>query len=503
MVHRTFPIRLLLFFSLALGFVSCGGDACQQLNSQIKDALDDGKITAAESGGLFLFVTDPGNELGKKCNQLRTADGQPDKAALLAFIKQNPTYRKLTLKTGQSPVVEGIVTTAEKPLRAKLYLEASASMFPYDAGSKFKEAINDLISPFESKLGQTKLAVVNDKVYDMGMSYTDFIGQPNLYAPTVRKGNPNYTDFNLIFNQILTDLSEGDIAVLASDLIYSPKNGVGVSAEKVMVEGQSLMRTVFSPVADNTSLLVLQLTADYRGKYFSETARKWVSAPNERPYYLCIMARNATMQRILADPSRYDLQHLPGFQNFWLFSKATQQEAPTYTVLLNDATKQGSYRQGKQSLKTRSATVHELEAVEADKISKSLTIPVAIDLSKLYLPEATKTDPGQYEVATGPDGFRVSRIEAYGQTDGKAAGPQQTTHKLVLTSAKPARNNRTLTISLRRTFPPRWVSNSHTTDDSQPDAQTTFGLQNLLTGIERAYNPTQQPTYFKLTIGLE
>lgn len=501
--------HFLLFLILSSGLSGCGGDTCQQLNSQIKDALVDGNITATETEELVAFVKDPENDFGKKCNQLRSANGQPDRAAMLAFIKQNPTYWKLTQKTGQPPVVEGIVAASEEPLRAKLYLEASASMFPYDdpnGQGQFKSAITDLLNPFENRQpGKTQLAVVNDKVYDLGMTYGSFIDQLNLYAPKLKKGNSGFTDFSLIFSQILVSLTEGDVAVLASDLIYSPidKNA---SPAKIMNMGQDMMTNVFGPVAANTSLLVLQLTADYRGKYYSEKARKWVSAsnvPSERPYYLCIMARNATMQRVLADPSRYDLQHLPGFKNFWLFSKATQQQAPTYTVLLNDATKQGSYRQGKQSLKTRSATIHELESVEADKINKSLTIPVAIDLSKLYLPEATKTNPGQYEVVTGPDGFRVSRIEAYGQTDGKAAGPQQTTHKLVLTSAKPARNSRTVTVGLRRTFPPRWVSNSHTTDDSQPDAQTTFGLQNLLAGIERAYNPTQQPTYFKLTIGLK
>jgi hypothetical protein len=497
--------RSLLFFGLSLGLFACGGDACQQLNSQIKDALDDGRITATESAGLLAFVQDPGNELSKKCSNLRIANGQPDRAALLAFIQKNPTYWKTTQKTGQPPVVEGLTAETSKPLRAKLYLEASASMFPYDASNgqgQFKQAITDLLTPFEnSQPGQTKLAVVNDKVYDLEMSFTDFIAQPNSYAPTVRKGNPSYTDFDLIFRQILTDLADDEVAVVASDLIYSPKNGAGVNPEKMMGMGERLMTNVFAGPANKTALLVVQLSSDYTGKYYSETAHRFVVSPGQRPYYLCLMARNATMTRLLADPSRYDILHLPGFQNFWLFSNATAQPQPLYTVLLNDAAKKGTLQQATAELKTRAKTIHALEGVGADKLTKTLVIPVAVDLSALNLPEATKTDPGQYEVI-GPDGFKVTKITAYGQTEGKPAGPQQTTHKLLLTSTNPARNDRKITIGLRRTFPPQWIADSHTNNDTQPDTQTTFGLQNLLTGIERAYNPTNQPTYFKLTITL-
>ncbi len=505
MVYYPFLLRILLFFGLFLGLAACGSDPCKILNGQIADALDDGSVSQTEADGLLAFVTDPGNELGKKCSQLRTADGQPDPTALLTFIKRNPTYWKLRQKTGQDPVVAGFGIASIKPLHAKLYLEASASMFPYDnsrGSGDFKRAIVNVLTPFENgQPGQTKLAVVNDKVYDLNMSFPDFIGQPNLYAPTVRQGDKNFTDFDLIFRQILTDLNEDDVAVLASDLIYSPKNKAGASTAKVMGMGESLMTNVFAGAADKTALLVVQLSTDFNGPYYSETAHKSVPSPGQRPYYLCIMARNATMQRILADPARYDMQHLPGFQNFWLFSRAMAQELPTYTVLPNDPAHKGNLRQSSDELKSRTKAIHAIEA-KPDVVTKTLVIPVAVDLSALHLPEATKTDPAQYEIL-GPDNCRVTQVTAYGKAEGKPAGPQQTTHKLLLTSTKPARNNRTITIAMRRTFPPAWVTNSHANDDSQPDTETTFGLKNLLQGIEQAYNPTQQPTYFKLTLTLE
>jgi hypothetical protein len=105
------------------------------------------------------------------------------------------------------------------------------------------------------------------------------------------------------------------------------------------------------------------------------------------------------------------------------------------------------------------------------------------------------TDKNQY-VVEGKDNFRVTSIQPYTGTSG-------TTHKLLLTTDKPARGDRTATIRLRRQFPPRWIANTSTTNDNPVDAGSTFGLQNLLQGVERAYNPTNQTEYFTLTINLQ
>ncbi|RYF53462.1 MAG: hypothetical protein EOO39_40755, partial [Cytophagaceae bacterium] len=120
---------------------------------------------------------------------------------------------------------------------------------------------------------------------------------------------------------------------------------------------------------------------------------------------------------------------------------------------------------------------------------------VAVDLSSLRVPASLLTDASQY-VVDGKDNFKVSAVQPY-------SGANGTTHKLLLTTDKPARGERTATIRLRRQFPPRWIANTNTTNDASPDANSTFGIQNLLQGVERAYNPNNQTEYFTLTINLQ
>lgn len=488
---RSALVLILLVYSLT----SCKKDPCKQLNDQVSEALTDNRITADEAANFLKSIKDPKNEFKRNCSNLRADGGRPDQAALLAFIKNNRTYRKKQ-NEGETPVVEGLTIANAKPLRAKLYLEASRSMFPYDSPNgqgQFKKALDRLLSPFENaQPGQTKLAIVNDKVYDLNIGYSDFIGRSNLYAHETLLGDSSFTEFELIFRQILADIKKGEVAVLASDLIYSPRDK-GASPTKIMEMGAGLMNNLFGPVADKTSLLILQMSADYTGRYYSETARAWVNGPNQRPYYLCLMAHNDTMQRLLADASHHDLEHLPGFRNFWFFSQATQRKAPIYTVL----PQKGQYQKHEDEVTDPDKTIHSLEKVAVDPVTKTLTIPVAVDLSKLYLPETVKTNPAQYEII-GPDGFQIKTITAFGSTPGEF----NTTHKFLLTTNKLVNNERTVDISMRRTFPPSWVRKSHTDNDSNPDTETTFGLQSFLQGIERAYNPDNQQTYFTIKVSL-
>ena len=100
---------ILFLGTCAYGLTACTSP-CTQLDSQITDALDDNLISTKESAGLVAFISDPANDFTKKCSNLRTANGKPDKATLLAFIQKNKTYWKQRQKNGQPPIVEGLAT---------------------------------------------------------------------------------------------------------------------------------------------------------------------------------------------------------------------------------------------------------------------------------------------------------------------------------------------------------------------------------------------------------
>ncbi|GAB3543272.1 hypothetical protein [Spirosoma fluminis] len=495
---------LLVLMIMSVGWLASCSSPTDKLDDQISDALtNDNAIDAEEADAIRAFITSEKADLAdnKKTARLVTSAGDVDDAALLKYIQRNMTYRKMA-KEGDAPAVSlsGAVTAA-KPLKLKLYLEASASMFPYDApggNGSFKRALNDVLTEFDAvNPGQGKVYVVNTEVNELGLSLSQFFKEKNIFTVAKTKGKTTSTDFETIFKTILSETSGDDVSVLVSDLIYSDANLAGMSAQKTLDAARSLLTTVFSPYAATHSMLVLKLNADFDGTYYSwNNARQRYKG--ERPYYLCLIGRNEAMQRLYTDPTYQPIRRfdeLPGFENSWFFGRDTKREAPFHTILVTDPARKGRFKRAKEEVRERTKAVHALEDVQPDVSDKSLAIPVAVDLSNLRLPASLLTDASQYEVE-GKDNFKVSAVQAY-------SGANGTTHKLLLVTARPARGERTATIRLRRQFPPKWIAQTNTTNDIAPDASSTFGLQNLLQGVERAYNPNNETQYFTITINLQ
>jgi len=503
-MSRTTPRPVILLFLLVGWLAGCSGPT-GELDTQISDALTtDNALDATEASQIKAFITKEKKDLqdDKKTAKLFAADGSVDDTALLAYIKRNMTYRKLA-KGGTAPAVSLAGTeTVAKPLQLKLYLEASGSMFPYDApggNGAFKRTLNELLTGFDAtNAGQAKLFVVNTEVNPLGLTLPEFFREKNIFTVAKTKGKTTSTDFEGIFKTILSETTGNDLSMLVSDLIYSDPKLAGMSAQKTLDAASSLMTTVFNPYANTHSMLVLKMTAGFDGTYYSwNNAKKTYNG--QRPYYLCLIGRKETMQRLLSDPAYQQIrqfEQLPGYEDSWLFETGGSASAePFYTILVNDPARKGRFKKSDDETRSRAKAIHSLTDVQPDVADKSLTIPVAVDLSNLHLPASLLTDASQY-VVTGKDDFRVTAVQPY-------SGANGTTHKLLLTTTRPARGDRPAIIRLRRQFPPRWIAQTSTITDSSPDATTTFGLQNLLQGVERAYNPNNQPAYFTLTLTLE
>ncbi len=391
------------------------------------------------------------------------------------------------------------------PLHLRLYLESSASMFPYEApgtDGQFKAAIETLVDNFEGvKAGSTQFYTVNDDVYPLKLSTSEFIRTNNLFSLTKGLGNSSYTDFEKIFKRILADLPEGRVAVLASDLIYSDKFMQPGMAAKNLNAIKSLMQNVFAGSAKTTSLLMLKQAAGFNGPYFSVSGKK--TYVGDRPYYLCLLARHATMRALLTKPENETLRRfdqLPGYQNQLFFGP---EQAPFYTVLLKDPAQRGRLVEEKtemqQNKRAGSTVVHRLDDAQPDPRGNELAVVVGVDLGAYALPEAMKTAPNSYAVQS-VEGFSVKKVEA-------VSGAFPYTHKITLSTTQPhSGGSREVSVALRRDFPPTWVRSTGVPDDSNVQAasfpKTTLGFTNLTQGIENAYNPGQRPEHFRLIISL-
>lgn len=498
------PLRQFLLIVFSVGWLFSCSSPAGELDDQISEALTtDNALDATEADAIRAFISKEKDALAdtKKTEKLLTDDGTVNDAELLKYIRRSVTYRKLT-KEGDAPTVSLTgAAVSSKPLRLKLYLEASASMFPYDApggNGQFKRTLNDLLTQFDAvNSGQGRLFVVNTEVNPLGLSLPQFFREKNIFTVAKTKGKTTSTDFEGIFQTILSETTGDDLSVLVSDLIYSDPKLTGMSAQKTLDAASSLLTTVFNPHAGTHSMLVLKMTADFDGTYYAWNNAKQ-KYTGQRPYYLCLIGSSDALERLYTDPAYQTIRQfdrLPGYEDSWFFGRATKAVEPFYSVLVSDPSRKGRFKRSDEEVRARAKAVHALTDVQPDVTDKSLTIPVAVDLSALRLPASLLTDASQYTVS-GKDGFRVSAVQPY-------AGANKTTHKLLLTTDKPARGNRTAEIRLRRQFPPRWIAQTNTTNDIPVDATSTFGLQNLLQGVERAYNPNNQSEYFTLTINLE
>ncbi len=405
----------------------------------------------------------------------------------------------------ESTPVGGAVVAKPTTFKAKLYLESSGSMFPYDApggSGEFNQAMQELLGRFETQsAGSTRFFAVNDDVYPLGVDYDKLVKTPDVFALTKGKGTPNYTDFGAIFSRILTDLNEGEVALLFSDLVYSAPYTAAQSTSKALADVKALMQSAFNPHANRSSLLLLQLNSGFDGPYYFATSgnAKSIRHQGERPYYIAVLARPVTMRALLSDPKSATLRDfgsLSGFQTAHHFVGA-EGVAPYFSVILKDPAQKGRFVQEHDEKVAKKGWVHSLENVEADNSSGGLTLALGADLNGLYLPETFKTSPASYEIES-KDGFKLTKVEA--------VSGQAYSHKLILTTPKPSKGQRTLTVRLKRTFPPAWIRTASTDTDrnlSQDQfASTTFGLRALTGGIEAAYNPDGKTSYFPLSLTL-
>lgn len=419
--------------------------------------------------------------------------------------KKYGSTAETTSPAGTSATAPSPASAAVPALHLRLYLESSASMFPYEAtgtDGQFKAALQNLVDNFEGlRANSTQFYTVNDAVYPLKISTSQFIKTSDLFSLTRGVGDSKYTDFEKIFREVLRDLPEGRVSVLVSDLIYSDKFMLPGTGPKNLNAIQSLMQNVFAGAAKNTSLLIVKASAGFKGPYFSISGGKKTYA-GDRPYYLCIAARHATMRALLTKPENETLRRfdqLPGYQNQLFFGP---DQAPFYTVLLRDPNQKGRMVQESGEMqgnkKAGSTVVRKLDDVEPSPAGRELAVVVGVDLGGYALPEATKTDPASYSVESA-ENFKVKKVEA--------VSGLPYTHKLVLSTTEPRTGGqRDVTVGLRRVFPPAWVRSTGVSDDANVNAtsfaKTTFGFTNLTQGIENAYNPNQRPEHFRLTISL-
>ena len=468
-------LRIFLAVLVAIVFAACTGNPVERA---VRDAFLTGDTTAARYDSICHLITASPDHY----EQFVDDKGVINVAQLQAYINE----------VGQGlrpPMTWNITGYGLGEPSLAIYFERSGSMVPYDTqggAGQLKKAVNDLINFFPGS--DVAIHIVNDDIYPYQGSVDDFLQDRDIYASTAGVGNAATTDFKRIFEKILEAQPAGSIAVLVTDMIYSPADTRELSVEKIFNEEQSLAMSLMKKYKDK-SFIVSRFSGDYHGNYYPYNGAP-VSYNGQRPFYLIVIADAATLDRLAGDSRYARLLAPPGAQHTFRFNQPTRDvDANLVLDWWQDA---GRYRLDRDAALT-------LTNVEGDHTTGILAFTVAVNFAPLCLPPEYLADAANYEVRS-QSGYTLT-VRPINEDDFNNNNREYLEGKthLLFFKGKPATPRDELTVALRRTYP-TWVAGATTADDRVPDATTTFGLDQFLRGLYDGSGG--DGTYTQLTIHL-
>ena len=464
------------------GLMSCGGHG--KLDKAIRSVLVSGDTTRAAYDSLCSLVTDnPG-----KYSDMMTPEGKVDHKKMSELIADIGSHLRPPMHWDTRPY-GGV-----DDLSLTIYFERSGSMVPYDqrgGGGQLKKVVNDLINHFPAG-SKVDINIVNDGIYPYQHTVDEFLKDRDIYQSTAGIGDAAFTDFQLIFNKILEAQRPGNVSVLVSDLIYSPKDTHGVSLDKIFNEENSLATRVFAKYKGK-SVVVQQFMGDYSGNYYPYNGSSF-NYNGKRPFYLVIIADADAMDQLAQDKRYSGVLDAPTVRNSYRFNQGTSEVQ--CRVLPEWKDNAGRFR-----VKHGDGIV--LGKCQGDRQTGKLCFSMAADLSGLMKDDALLTNADNYEVKS-IDGYALS-IQPIDQSMVTANNKEYLegmTHILTLVGDfKSPRDE--VRISLRNELPD-WVRQSSCDNDTSTGgsfATTTLGLEQLLGGMFDAMKGGS--SYFDVTIRLQ
>ena len=474
---------VIALLALTISVSSCGGDS---LKKEVKEAFIKGDTTEARYQKICEIITSN----PKKYSDYVDKDGNINVDALDKMINEVGK----SLRPPMTWNTKGYGGSAT--LSLTVYFERSGSMVPYDqpsGGGQLKKAVNDLINFFPNHQN-AQINIVNDNIYPYGGTVDSFLQDRDIYASTKGIGDASFTDFKLIFDKIFEEQKPGNVAVLITDFIYSPKNTDGVSLDKIFNEENSLATSIFTKYKGK-SIIVNQLSGDFDGQYYPYRGAPF-QYKGRRPFYVIVIADASVMDKMAKDSNYSNFLNLVGTINSYRFNQA--QAAIDYKFVPVWKNNAGRFKEsrGEEGV---------LTDCKGDSETGILAFSVAVNLDGLQKDEGFLLDPANYDIKS-QNGFtlKVERIkdsDINGNSKGYLEGM---THVLTFTGKLQSPKDE-IKLNLRNDFP-TWIAKSTNRDDSILTeggfSTTTFGLEYFLRGIYDAFSASQG-IYAAMSIKIE
>jgi len=373
--------------------------------------------------------------------------------------------------------------------RINLYIENSGSMNGYVTGNTgFKNMLGDLLVNLKYEFGaqNIQLFFINDAIHPITLDRDITQFASTLNPARMRVGNTASSDLNLIFNKVLEKTEPVTLSILVSDLIYSIQ---GSNTEELLNYQKSQTKDAFLSKAkqgDELQTSLVQLTSNFNGIYWDKNNSKTILDNKTRPYYITV---TGDADRVADFTNKIDLLKLKGYANRYTLTTDDFSENNYYSVLTS------TYNQGRfKPIRSLSSSeyVRGIEDVEIDASrtgDENFTFALAIDLSRIPVEDAYKTDLKNYEVLAGNytiDSVFAIKKKNIQPSDWIRIQSAEATHILWIKAKGKAFSD--FSFALKKQIP-AWVYKTDTEDDTDINKamDKTFGFKYLVEGVSEAY----------------
>ena len=390
-----------------------------------------------------------------------------------------------------------------------IYIENSGSMFGFVNGNTgFKNTLTKLIVDLKSN-GYPEEYInfhfINQKITPITISGKLEDYPISLSGATLKDNDSNDSNINEIYKQILENTSDSVMSILLSDCVYSVhKDIVNNDVEGALKIWETKTVGVFNDILKNKNLatLLVQLTSDFTGNYYTKDNQPISLNKDLVPYYITVIGNENELQK-------FDfVNRLDGFQNKFVFTTQDYSNNAFYSVL-NSKEDNGTYKQSRnQEKKSNPNVIHSIEGIRVRGNNDPFTFSLAINLHKIPVDNEYIIEKKNYIVEKGD--YQVLSILPF---DKNLLSPNELnklekantypSHLIIIQSTSNIFNE--LKLSLKKNTP-KWIYQWSTNDDTNiTDIPThTFGLKYLAEGISEAYkNNSKNENYITFTINIK
>jgi len=374
------------------------------------------------------------------------------------------------------------------------YFENSGSMNGYLDGRNFKQTMHRIIN--ESIPGFNPF-FVNTKEYKT----SDLLSK--IDSKKITTASIGGSDHQFIFTNAIKKANGNNLSIVVTDGIYSTPNG---DIDIVEIDIENSFKTALQDNAIET--VVLKMSSNYKGTYYTESNCENVQIDQERPYYILLFGNKKTIDNALKEIVVID--DLPGFKEQARFF-ITDNLKVNYTILTRGEEKKGSFR---KATKGGKGLVKDIEDVERDDRAAEpyIQFAIGIDYSGISIPDSYLLKKNNYKIG-GATEFVIEDIKAVEALSSGSTTSSEITRVDAINNIKlshlmtvKAKFNFTgdLLINLENNIP-SWIPNAGSKNDCdiKDNKDQTFAFDKLMTGISKAYSTVSKSDdylRFKLTI---